>query len=180
MAALAVRPGPKDLAIDQALYRGVHVLASVALFDYNRRHPDDPIRTQTLKQDNVEIKYLSNDNLFPPGFQPACALKDGYLLLATIPDAIARFRPAAAPAPASGEIPLLRISPKGLAKVLREHRESVIDQIAANNQMSKMAAALKLDNALAALDLVERIEIARSGGSGQASFVLRISPAKQR
>jgi hypothetical protein len=180
MAALAVRPGSKDLAIDQALYRGVHLLAGLALFDYNRRHPDDPIRTQTLKQDSVEVKYLSNDNLFPPGFQPACALKDGYLLLATSPDAIARFRLAAAPAPTGGETPLLRLSPQRLAKALREHRQSVIDHIAANNQVSKTAAVLKLDNILEALDLAQRIEITRGGGSGQASFVLRISPAKLR
>ena len=45
---------------------------------------------------------------------------------------------------------------------------------------TKQAAAQALDNALSVLDLIDRIEIARGGGSGQASLVLRISPAKER
>ncbi|HEV3024343.1 MAG TPA: hypothetical protein VGX76_17830, partial [Pirellulales bacterium] len=118
IAALAVRPGAKDIAVDQALLRGVNLVTGIALFDYNRRHQDDPIRFNTLRQQNVEINYLTNDKVLPPGFQPAWALKDGYLLLTTTPEAVARFRAAAA-ATVGAEAPLLRISSTELAKLLR-------------------------------------------------------------
>jgi hypothetical protein len=165
--------------VDQALLRGVHFVAGLALFDYNRRHPDDPIRVSTLRQQNVDVNYLSNDKLLPPGFQPAWALKDGYLLLTTTPEAIARFRPAAE-APASTEAPLMRLSSVELAKLLRAHRQAVLDHIAAKNDIPKQAAAQGLDITLSLLDLIERMEIVRSGGSGQASLILRIYPSKDQ
>jgi hypothetical protein len=179
IAALAVRPEPKDSPVDQALLRGVHFVAGLALFDYNRRHPDDPIRLSKLRQQDVEVHYLSNDKVLPPGFQPAWALKDGYLLLTTTPEAVARFRAAGAAA-ASTEAPLMRLSSIELAKLLRAHRQAVTDHIAAKNDIPKQAAAQGLDAALSLLDLVERVEIARSGGSGQFSLILRIYPTKDK
>ena len=187
MAALAVRPGKKDIAIDHALYRGVEFLAGLALFDYNRRHPEEPIRLQTLRQDNVEIKYLKNDKLFPAGFQPAWALKDGYLLLTTSPDAVAQFRSAA---PASvklaapirsmtiGSAPFLRLSCKQLAKALRDQRSVVVSHAAAQNGISATAAGRAFDDVLAVLDIFDNVVITRSSGAGQTSVLLRIAPAK--
>jgi hypothetical protein len=181
LAALAVRPGSKGVALDQTLYRGIQILAGFALVDFNRRNPNTPMRVATLSQDGVEVKYLTNDTLFPPGFQPACALKDGYLLLATSPDAIARFRQAAgvtAPG-AVGEAPLVRIAPREIAKMLRQHRELVVKD-ALRDASSAAAAAKALVSALSVLDLLDRIEIARAGGSGQASLVLRVRPALKK
>jgi hypothetical protein len=179
IAALAVRPGPKDIAIDQSLYRGVHFLAGLFVFDYNRRNPQDPIRVNTLRQGAVEIKYLSHNKVFF-GLEPACALKEGYLLLASSPDAVARFGAAAAPAAANAEDPLVRISSNELAKALRDYRQTAIDLIAANDPGSRTAAAQGLDSALSVLDLLGRVEIVRTAGSGQASFVLRFYPVRKR
>ncbi len=187
MAALAVRPGKKDIAIDHALYRGVEFLAGLALFDYNRRHPEEPIRLQTLRQDNVEIKYLKNDKLFPAGFQPAWALKDGYLLLMTSPDAVARFGTAApasvklaAPirAAAGGSAPFLRLSCKQLAKALRDQRSVVVSHVAAQNGIAEAAAGLGFDDVLAVIDIFDNVEITRSSGAGQTSVLLRVTPVK--
>lgn len=174
LAAIAVRSGVDDA--DQGLYRGVHGFASLAMFDYNRRHEDDPIRLRTQRQGDVEVKYLANDNVFPTGFQPACALKDGYLLLATSPGAVGRFRAGAGAAVTRAEAPLVRVSARELAKVVRDHRQLAVDQIAARNQLAPKDAAQTLDDALSVLDLFERMEIARSGGSSQSNFVLRLSP----
>src|SRR5262249_45210768 len=154
--------------VDQAVYRGIHFLASLAVLDYNRRNPGDPVRVASVNQGNVEVKFLANDNLFPPGFHPAWALKDGYLLLASTPEAISRFRPAAAPAPVGDEAPVLRISPKELARALRQHHERVVEHLAVKEQTSRQAAAQNLDNALSVLDLIDRIEIARGAAPGLA------------
>ena len=178
--ALAVKPGPKELALDKALYRGITFLAGLSLFDYNRRHPQDPIYLRTFKQDQVEMRYMENDKVFPPGFEPACALKDGYLLLTTSREAVERFRPAKDPAPDVKEAPLLRLSATSLAKVLREHQDAIITQVAAKNQITREAATQGLDGALSVLDLFDRVEVAQSAGGGQSRWVMRVSPAKSK
>lgn len=174
LAALAVRPGADD--VDQNLYRGTLGFASLSLFDYNRHHETDPIRLRTQRRDNVEVKYLVHDKVFPQGVQPACALKDGYLLVATSPEAISRFRLGAGSTGQRAEAPLLRIASKDLANAVRDHRQWAIDQLAARNQLTPMEAGQTLDDTLSMLDLFERLEVARSGGAGQANFVVRLSP----
>src|SRR5262249_16622093 len=90
VAALAVRPGDKK--VDQALLKGVHLAAGALVFFYNQSHSDDPIQLKNTVQDKVEITYLANDKLFPRGVQPAFTLKDGYLIVASSPAAIAGFK----------------------------------------------------------------------------------------
>jgi hypothetical protein len=183
IAAVAVQPGPNDSAVDSALYHAVHSYVGLSLLNYNRKHQDDPIRLLTLKQEKVEVTYLANNTFFPPGFQPACALKDGYLLLTTTPEAVARFRTGTGPAGPKAEIteaPLLRISSTELAKALREHRQVAIEQLAATSQISRLDATQGVDETLSMLGLFDRIEITRSSGSGQANVVLRFTPAKTK
>ncbi len=180
IAAIGIRPGTKDVGVDQAIYRGAYFLAGLALFEYNRQHADNPIAMRTLRQGPVEVKYLANDKLLPPGFQPACALKDGYLLLATSPDAIARFgTTTATPAPGP-EVPFLRLSAVELAKTLRQYRQPLIDHIAANDRVPNTVAARDFDNFLAILDLLARVEVTRASGAGQSSFVLRVVPRAEK
>jgi hypothetical protein len=177
IAALAFHSSAKDAGTDRAFYRAVPFLAGLALVDYNRRNPDDPIRLETTKRQDVEITYLANDKLFTAGFQPACALKDGYLLLMTSPETVTQFAKTTAPATDGSVRPLLCISAKELAKVLRQHRQRVVNQIAASNQIAEADAAQRLDNTLSVLDLVDRVEINQQSGAGQFSLVLRVSPA---
>ena len=42
----------------------------LAVREHNRRH-GDKLRLRSLVQDGVEVKYLVNDEQFPPGFRPA-------------------------------------------------------------------------------------------------------------
>jgi Protein of unknown function (DUF3352) len=176
LAALAVQPGKKTFGVDQALYQGIQFLAGFSLLDFNRRHPNDPMALRTLQQDKVEVKYLAHATAFPSGVQPALALKDGYLLLATNPEAILKFRETTPPRIKAGEVPLVRISSKELAKVLREHHSAFVEHMAAQNTISKVAAAQELDKAVSMLDLLGPIEITHTGSPGQMSVILRIHP----
>src|SRR5262249_26548574 len=81
LAALAVRPGPGKIAVDRTLINGIRLLAGWAVFQYN-------LTLKKLDQNGIEIQYLANDKVFPSGLQPAFALKEGYLLLASSPEAI--------------------------------------------------------------------------------------------
>ncbi len=47
-AALAVRPGTGEVPVDQGLLSGVQSFARFWVFDYNRKHAAEPIRTRTL------------------------------------------------------------------------------------------------------------------------------------
>ena len=163
--------------MDQSIYQGIQLFAGLSLLDFNRCHPNEPMALRTVLQDKIEVKYLAHDTAFPPGVQPACALKNGYLLLATNPEAVANFRDAISPLAKNGEAPVLRISSKELAKALRQYRLAIAEHIADQNHISKIAAAQGLDQALSVLDLLGLVEITHTGGSGQFALILRIHPA---
>jgi hypothetical protein len=178
LAALAVNPGPKETAVDQALFQGLNLLAGLAVLDHNNKNPN-PIRLRSLQQDGTDVRYLSGDKVFPPGCEPAFALKDGYLVLASSPKAIARFKAGAGKAAMdNGEAPLLRVSAVQLGRLLRAQRAAVVEHIAAKNQVPAAQAGQQLDSALEMLDLVERLDISHRGGGGQVAWTLRLHMAK--
>ena len=57
-------------------------LSTLARVQLNAK-ADEPVRVETLRKEGVEIKYLTHDKLFPPGFRPAYSLRDGFLVIAT-------------------------------------------------------------------------------------------------
>lgn len=174
LAALAVQPGPKEVGVDQSLYKGLQFLASLALFDYNRKH-EDPIRMKSVQQDQVEVKYLANDKLFPAGFQPAWALKDGYVLLASSPEAILRFK---LQNPTPSESPLVRLSCVELARFLKLHRDAVIAHVAEKNRIPQGVATQGFEAVVGLLDLIDRVSLLHASGNGQTHWTLRLEPRR--
>jgi len=172
--ALAVRPGTKD--VDQALFKAGQILAGLAVVAHNSKSAD-PIRLKTVVQDKVEVKYLEGDKVFPPGLRPALALKDGYLLLASSPEAIQGFRPQQTQTFA-GEVPVVRLSIVELGKFLRQHRAWVIAAIADKNKLSASEVAQGLDSALAVMDLLDRFEIHQRSATGQSTWTMRLHPRR--
>ena len=173
VAALAVQPGAKEPAVDQSLAKAVQLLAGLAVFEYNRTHAD-AMQLKTQMQDKVEVKYLASDKLFPAGLQPAFALKDGYFLLASVPDAIQSFQKVEPPAFPPGEIPLLHLSLSELSAYLKSRRAKVIAFLVAKNQISEAAAADRLKDVLSGLDLFEHVLLSERRETGQVSFILRL------
>jgi hypothetical protein len=172
IVALAVKPGNKEAPVDQALVKALNFFVSLALFEHNRTHAD-AIQIRSLWQDGVEVKHLIQDKLFPPGFQPAWALKDGYLLLATSPAAIAQFERPTGAAAANGDVPMVRFAPVEMAKLIRHHRERVLEQMSQKNAVDKATAAQNLDSLLTLLDLCERVTLSRRHGDHQLSLIVR-------
>jgi hypothetical protein len=175
MFALAVEPGPKK--IDTALVRGAEVLAGLAILDYNRNNPNARIQLKSKTQDKIEIKYLDGDSAFPPGLRPACALKDGYLLLATSPEAIGDFRAPPANAPAMKEAPMIRLSTREVARLLDQRRAHIVASLTDRQQMSDKEARKNLDDVIAVLNLFDQLTLSQHGADGQASWSLRLTPA---
>jgi uncharacterized protein DUF3352 len=175
--ALRIQPG----GIDRALLNALNSLALLAVFAYNGSHQD---QMSFHALDKMEGGYLSNETEFPPGFQPAFTLKDGFLILASSPEAIARFNLAKAKGTterqadiSSREIPLLRISLRELSQYLSTYQNALADHIAKKNQMPKTDAANKLEALNQLCQLFNRIELVQRSNSGLMTLTLRVQTA---
>lgn len=177
LAAVAVRPGTEDPPVDQALMRGIEFLARFAVLEHNRTHAD-PIRLRSARVDGAEAKYLDGKAL-PPGLQPACALKNGYLLLSTSLSALSGFGTSEASTVAAGEATLLWFSAARLAREFRDNRTWHLEAIAARNGVSPARAGETLDGVLGVLDLFERVELTRSHAPDRWTWHLRIHLAAE-
>lgn len=175
IGAVRVRPGAAGVATDLAVLNALNSLATLAVFHHNRGQPGALSLKSTLL-DNLEIRYLVNDEQFPQGLRPAFALKDGYLVLASAPEVIRRFRGISSETPASagGEIPLLKLSLRGWCQFLRERREPLLECAAAKNQISKEEASRHLDHLLVVLQLFDRVELNQHASAGLATLTLRV------
>lgn len=177
LAVLAVKPGSKSAAVDQSLFKALHLAVELGKFAHNRGSSDG-IQHLKVRQGDVEVWYLAQEKLFPAGFQPAYALKDGYLVLATSPAAIELFQRSKSEPVVSDDIPLLRVSPTELAQLLRLHRERVVEQLIQKNAQSRSVAGEHLDGLLAVLDVCRQITLSQRTGEGQIGWSVRLQMAK--
>src|SRR5262249_27489180 len=143
----------------------------------HNRGSSDGIQHLKVRQGDAEIWYLAQDKLFPAGFQPAYALKDGYLVLATSPVAIELFQRSKSEPVVSDGIPLLRVSPTEFAQLLRLHRERVLQQLQKTGQ-SRSAAGEHLDGLMAVLDVCRQITLSQRTGEGQLAWSVRLQMAR--
>jgi hypothetical protein len=179
IAALAVKPGSGVEPVDEMLFKSAQLLAGLAVLDHNRKNPGDPIKVESLQEGPTAIKFLTHAKLFPPGFRPACALKEGFLVLASSPAAILRFGPRETAPSAQGETPLLRLSPPELSRLLRLRRGQVVLHFREKHQLSAEEAERNLDQLLGLLDIFDSITLTQRSEPGQASWALRVLPRSQ-
>jgi hypothetical protein len=175
LVALRVRPGDGGARVDAALFSALKSYVLLGVVGYNSTHKD---RTSVkTEQQPAEVVYLVNEQ-FPPGFNPALALKDGYLVLASSPEVVRRFgavRPAASD---TAEVPLLRLSLKELRRYVLERREPLAGATAEKNQISREEAERRLGGLLLGLELFDRLELTLRPGPGHATLTLRLRPER--
>jgi len=167
--ALAVKPGSDKKPVDQALFNSVEALAKFAALQ------SADIKLQTMTQGKVEVKYLKSKT-FLPGLEPAFALKDGFFLFATTPDAITEFRLRPTSVDEPKEAPLLRVSTQQLAKLLQQRREHIVSSLTDRQQMTAQEATQNLENLISLLSLCDRVTLSQHGDQGQASWIIRLTP----
>jgi hypothetical protein len=179
--ALRVRPGTSDPPVDRTLWNGLNALAMLAVLAYNSSHPEDGLTIRSISQGGVEVQYLSNVKSFPPGLQPAAALKDGYLVLASSPEAIRGFHArssAEVPATPAAEVPVLRFSALELRRYLQGRREVLAAHVAEKEHISKEEAGRRLDRLVAGLQPFDRLDLSQRSAPGQFSLILRVRTAQ--
>jgi hypothetical protein len=178
VAVKVAEPAAGMQALGPALLDGLHTMAVLASFAWNRQHAD-ALRVQSDKQGSLDVRYLTNDKRFPTGFRPAFAYKEGCLLLAASPDAVRRFNLSAGKVPAGeGEVPLLRVSLRGLAAYLTANRDELGKFLTDANPAAAEQSAKGLDDLAMVTEVFDRLDLSIKPGKGQARVVLRLKPAK--
>jgi hypothetical protein len=165
--------------VDQALLSAVNLGALGMLAAHNSRFKDQPIKLKTITQGKREVKYLTSDR-FAPGQQPAFGLGNGFLLLASSPDALARFAtPGTQPLPdANAPVPLLRASLKEMRLFLKDRRDVLAASLSEQNRITREEAGQSLDSIIAVLQFLDRIEIRQRTAAGQVTLSLVVQTAQ--
>jgi hypothetical protein len=134
-------------------------------------------RLKTVKQDKVDVHYLYHAKHFPPGFQPAFALKDGYLVFASCPEAILRFQKSGKGV-AGKDAPFVRMSLAGVARLLKEHEPQLVRFLADKNGITVQAASQLFAGLLAVLEPFDHFTLSQKSAQGQFSLIVRLGPRK--
>jgi hypothetical protein len=174
--ALRVAPTKSTVRLDRTLFSSLDFAARLVVFGHNQNHPEQPIAFKTTEVDKHEVHYLEGDSAFPSGVQPAYALLHGYLVLSSSIEGLRQFAqtaPASLP-PANAPVPLVRISFTDWRGYLKERREPIAQFIADTHSLNRDAAEQQLDNFLASLQFVDRLQLHRRSTSGQVIFTLSV------
>jgi hypothetical protein len=176
VAAVKVRAdGEKGAEAVRALAQSLEYGFQVARIAYNSKHADQ-IALGEEKDGDAVIKVLSGDGL-PPGLRPCFALKDGYLLLSTSPDAIRAFR-APPDAPKPGDALLARFSGSAARTYLGAHGGRVAKLLSAAGAGGEKELAGQLAVLSQALEPLERVELVARGDATGVKLALRFTPTK--
>lgn len=174
IAALRIQPGAKEKPVDRAVLDGLNTAAVLALFTINSKSNADPLSLKTVTQDKVEVKYLGSDKGQAAGVQPAFALKDGYLVIASNPEAIRSFQLTRRDLGKNGDIPMLRASIKHMRQFIRDRLEELAEAVADKHNLDKHEARKRLQNFLTMAQLFERLEVSRRTGPDRVTIALRL------
>jgi hypothetical protein len=178
LLALRVSSGPPGAAIDQALLGAISYGAGWAVFAYNHDHPDKLLAVRSTTIDKQEVKYLVGDKALPAGVQPALALREGYLVLASSLEGLRRFRSSdRVTDPTSGAL-LWRISFTAFRVYLIERRKDLAGMVADKDSVPLEEAGKRVDAVASALQFLDRAELRLQTAPGQALFTLRLQPTQ--
>ncbi|AWM39028.1 hypothetical protein GobsT_27030 [Gemmata obscuriglobus] len=168
--------GPKGAdaakALDQALEYGFQV-ARVA---YNAKN-EEQLELKEETSAGTVIKSLSGGAL-PPGVVPSFALKDGYLLLATSPDAIKSFKTPTADTVPLGEVPFARFNAASVREYLAAHGPKLAKLLNSAGAGTEASLVEQLGQLGLALEPVERVELLTRGDDGGLKLLLRVKTVK--
>jgi hypothetical protein len=177
-AALQVRTdGPAGPAAAKELAEAIEFGFRAARVAYNVAHADQ-IELRQVADGNTTIRSLVNDKAFPAGFRPSFALKDGYLLLATTPEAIKAFRPPATAPKPGGEALLARFSGTTARAYLLAHRTPLAKFLSDAGAGAEKEVLTHLDQFAAVLELFDRVELLTRGDDTSTRLIVRVTFAK--
>lgn len=159
-------------ALDQALEYGFQV----ARIAYNAKHKKQ-LELKEEKDGDAVVKSLSGGGL-PAGFTPSFALKGGYLLLSTSPDAIKGFHPPTGEKKPGGDVLLARFNAVSANEYLTAHGPKLAKLLSGAGAGDEKSLTEQLDHLALVLEQVEKVELLTRGDEAGLKLMLRVKPAK--
>ncbi len=178
--ALRVDAKRTKKTLDRKLLGALDFAARLVVFGHNSQHADAPMTLKNGDVDGQDVRYLAGERGLPAGLQPAYGVLNGYLLLSSSLDGMARFAqttPASAPA-AGAAVPLLRISFKDWRTFLTERRGPIVRFLTERHKLSRDAADRQLDGLLAGLQFLDRAELNQRTAPSKVIFTLKVQTAQ--
>lgn len=166
--------GSGDEPVDRALLSAVHTWATMAVWGLNRAEKAAEIQSRAV--DGTKVRVIEAKKGLPPGVRPTYGLRLGYLVLASHPEEVARFKPAKAAAVTA--VPLMRVSFANWQAYLKGQRDALAEMMADRDRTTKEAAGARVDGLLAGLSLLESLALTRTAGPGRATFTLTLKTAE--
>ena len=175
-AAVKVRTDdPKGAEAAKALMQSLDSGFVLARFAYNSKHKDQ-IELREEKDGDAVIKSLVGDG-FPAGFRPSFALKGGYLLISTSPDAIKAFKPPTGE-PKPGEVPFARFNATAARGYLTSHAAPLAKLLSAAGAGDAQGLEQQLGMLAQALEPVDKVELLARGDATGVKLSLRVKLAR--
>jgi hypothetical protein len=171
--------GEKAATVKKSLLQALEYGFQTARITYNAQHTDQlELREDTI--DGVTITSLSGAGL-PPGVQPCFAVKGGYLLVASSPEAIQAFTPPAADTKPAKEVLLARVHAPALQQYLKAHAADFVKFLtwAGISPPDAEASLLEpLGTLTQMLELAEQVEVFAHGLPSGFKLLVRVKTAQ--
>jgi hypothetical protein len=176
VGAVKVRTdGPKGAEASKALVQSLGHGFMLARIAYNTKHKDQ-LELHEEQDGDAVIRSLTGNGL-PAGFRPSFALKGGYLLVSTSPDAIKSFRAPGEPKP-GGEVPFARFNATATRDYLTAHGAALVKLLSAAGVGDEKELAQQLDMLAQVLEPVEKVELLARGDATGVKLSLRVKLTK--
>jgi hypothetical protein len=165
---------------EKALTEAVRFGFQTARIAYNHHHADQvELVEEKDAASGVTVTSLVNDKGFPPGFRPSFGLTRGYLVLATNPESIRRFRPPAPGATqAKGQATLARFSGAQSRDYLRTHGDRLSGFLAGAGVGDEKSLRQHIEGLAAVLELVDSAELVARDVESGVKLSVKVKAAK--
>ncbi|MBA4187240.1 MAG: hypothetical protein C0467_04395 [Planctomycetaceae bacterium] len=171
--------GDRRTNAEKTLLQAVEFGFQTVRVAYNTKHADQ-IELQETKDatTGVVIKSLVNVKGFPPGFRPSFAMRNGYLVLATSPEAIKVFRVPTDSQPVRDYVTLARISGTQTRAYLLAHGEKLAQFLSTIGMGDEKSLHHHLEGAAMVLELVDSVDLVRHDIENGLKLTVRVKTTK--
>ncbi len=155
--------------------QAIEFAAQTARIAYNRDHKDQ-IDFEEDSAGGTTVKFFVNEIAFPTGFRPAFAVTQGYLVVASSPEAVRRFVPATGVE--SVHVPLIRLSGTHLKAYLTTHGTAVAAFLGKTQGRAEAVVEKELKDLISVLEAIDRIDIRRVTTATTVRLIVQVQLTK--
>jgi hypothetical protein len=172
--------GEKLAQAEKAALQAVEFGFQQGWMAYNARHTDQiEVREEKDPRSGRPIKYLVNEKGFPPGFNPAFGIANGYLVVATSPQAVRTFEvPALGSRPTKDHATLARFSGVQTRDYILKHGGGLAKILSEFGAGAELTLLAQLQSIAAVLELVKEADVVLWGDENGLKVALRVTLAK--